>query len=313
MFHHERMDASRSSRPSARYRQAAALAAFALASISFTSTASAQGKNTVVVVGVADASSGEALKGAEIIFPTLGRSIRTDVMGEVKIPDIPTGNHRIRVRFLGYVAADTTLPFQGDTTGVVFRLDRMAISLNPVEVRAESNSRLKDFEMRKRIGTGKYLTAADLEKDANRDFGVVAMSKFPGLKLIHDGDGRPHIASSRGSCGVASTLNDALRPASKAGGSGGRGTAAGGGAEQGPKGGGNFDDPVGTARSTGSCAPSKACLVQTYLDDVLLDEADFDIISTWDLAAVEYYTGSTMPVRYRLSGSACGVMLLWSK
>jgi hypothetical protein len=53
--------------------------------------------------------------------------------------------------------------------------------------------------------------------------------------------------------------------------------------------------------------------VQTYLDDVLLDEADFDIITTWDLAAVEYYTGSTMPVRYRLSGSACGVMLLWSK
>ena len=53
--------------------------------------------------------------------------------------------------------------------------------------------------------------------------------------------------------------------------------------------------------------------MQTYLDDVLLDEADFDIISTWDLAAVEYYTGSTMPVRYRLSGSACGVMLLWSK
>ena len=233
-------------------------------------------------------------------------------MGEVKIPDIPTGAHRIRVRFLGYIAADTTLQFQGDTTGIVFRLDRMAISLNPVEVKAAANARLKDFEMRKRIGTGKYLTAADLERDANRDFGVVAMSKFPGLKLIHDGDGRPHIASSRGSCGVASTLNDALRPAAKTGGSGGRGTVATGG-DQGPKGGGVLEDPIGTATSTGSCNPSKACLVQTYLDDVLLDEADFDIISTWDLAAVEYYTGSTMPVRYRVSGSACGVMLLWSK
>ena len=307
------MDAPRSSHPGARSRQAVGLAAFALASLTLTTTASAQGKSTVVVVGVADATSGEALKGAEILFPALGRTIRTDDMGEVKIADIPTGNHRIRVRILGYVAADTTLPFQGDTTGIVFRLDRMAISLNPVEVKAQSSSRLRDFEMRKRIGTGKYLTAVDLEKDANRDFGVVAMSRFPGLKLIHDGDGRPHIASSRGSCGVASTMNDALRPAAKAGGSGGRGTAAGGGTEQGPKGGASYDDPVGTATSTGSCSPSKACLVQTYLDDVLLDEADFDIISTWDLAAVEYYTGSTMPVRYRLSGSACGVMLLWSK
>lgn len=307
------MDASRSSRPGARYRQAAALAAFALASLSFAATASAQGKSTVVVVGVADASSGEPLKGAEILFPALGRAFRADGMGEAKILEIPIGNHRIRVRLLGYVAADTTLQFQGDTTGIVFRLDRMAISLNPVEIKAQANSRLKDFEVRKRIGTGRYLTAVDLEKDAGRDFGIVAMSKFPGLKLIHDGDGRPHIASNRGSCGVASTLNDALRPAAKTGGSGGRGTSAAGGADQGPKGGGNLDDPIGTATSTGSCNPSKACLVQTYLDDVLLDEADFDIITTWDLAAVEYYTGSTMPVRYRLSGSACGVMLLWSK
>ena len=307
------MDASRSSRPRTRCRQAATVAAFALASISVSATAFAQGKNTVVVVGVADAASGEALKGAEILFPGLGRSIRTDGMGEVKIPDVPAGNHRIRVRFLGYVAADTLLPFQGDTTGIVFRLDRMAITLNTVEVKGQSSSRLKDFEMRKRIGTGRYLTAVDLERDANRDFGIVAMSKFPGLKLIHDGDGRPHIASSRGSCGVASTLNDALRPAAKAGGSGGRGTSAAGGTDQGPKGGGSFDDAVGTATSTGSCNPAKPCLVQAYLDDVLLDEADFDIISTWDLAGVEYYTGSTMPVRYRLSGSACGVMLLWSK
>ena len=307
------MDASRSSRPGPRSRQAATLAAFALASLSLPASGFAQVK-TVVAVGVADAASGEPLRGAEVLFPALGRAIRTDGMGEAKLLEIPIGSHRIRVRFLGYVAADTTLQFQGDTTGIVFRLDRMAITLNPIEVKAQASARLKDFEVRKRIGTGKYLTAVDLEKDANREFGMVAMSKFPGLRLIHDGDGRPHIASNRGSCGVASTLNDALRPASKTGGSGGRGTAAGGGADQGPKGGGSFDDPpVGTLTATGSCSPNKACLVQVYLDDVLLDEADFDIITTWDLAAVEYYTGSTMPVRYRLSGSACGVMLLWSK
>ena len=82
------MDASRSSRPGARYRQAAALAALILASIALTTTASAQGKSTIVAVGVADAASGEALRGAEIIFPGLGRSVRTDAMGEVKIPDI---------------------------------------------------------------------------------------------------------------------------------------------------------------------------------------------------------------------------------
>jgi hypothetical protein len=62
-----------------------------------------------------------------------------------------------------------------------------------------------------------------------------------------------------------------------------------------------------------SCFSSKPCLVQTYLDGMRLSEEDFDLVRTWDLAAVEYYSGATVPARYREAGSACGVMLVWSK
>jgi len=60
----------------------------------------------------------------------------------------------------------------------------------------------------------------------------------------------------------------------------------------------------------GGIAP---CLITIYLDDVLLENSDQDMIRTWDLAAVEWYTGSQVPVRYRQHAYGCGVMLLWSK
>jgi len=274
---------------------------------------------TVLVVGVSDLATGQALQGAEVIFPELGRSARTDGLGEARLPGIPVGSHRIRVRFIGYAAADTTLPFAADTTGIVFRLERTAVKMDAVEVKADGPSRLREFEIRRLQGIGKFLTADQLAKEASREFGMVAMTRFPGLQVVHDGDGRPHIASIRGSCGVGSSPSEALRAGSQGGGSGGRGAATTGGSPTGVQGSGgsgqgsSTEPPVGTAFSAGSCTPNKGCIVQTYLDDILLDEADFDIIATWDLAGVEYYSGAQVPVRYRISGAACGVMLLWSK
>lgn len=273
----------------------------------------------MLVVGVSDLATGQALQGAEVVFPELGRTGRTDGLGEARIGGIPVGSHRIRIRFIGYAAADTTLPFQGDTTGIVFRLERAAVKMDAVEVKAERPSRLREFDMRRLQGIGKFLTADQLEKEAHREFGMVAMTRFPGLQVVHDGDGRPHIASTRGSCGVGSSPTEILRVGSQGGGSGGRGAATTGGSPTGVPGSGgsgqgSSDPPTGAAAySAGSCTPNKGCIVQTYLDDILLDEADFDIIATWDLAGVEYYSGAQVPVRYRISGAACGVMLLWSK
>jgi hypothetical protein len=59
--------------------------------------------------------------------------------------------------------------------------------------------------------------------------------------------------------------------------------------------------------------PSKPCHILMFLDGIQLDSADFDLVTTWDIAAVEYYTGNSVPPRYRVSGAACGVMLVWSK
>ena len=54
----------------------------------------------------------------------------------------------------------------------------------------------------------------------------------------------------------------------------------------------------------------RPCPVQVYLDGVRLGSEYPDWVRTWDLAAVEYYTGTQVPVQYR---GGCGVFLLWSK
>ena len=55
------------------------------------------------------------------------------------------------------------------------------------------------------------------------------------------------------------------------------------------------------------------CYVTVYIDDMLVDRRDADLIRTWDLAAVEYYGSTEVPVRYRTNAYGCGVLLLWSK
>jgi len=299
-----------------------ALALFALLATPLVATASAQGTPmTLVIVGVSDAETGEALNGAQIFFPGLARSALTDGLGEARAT-IPSGIHRIRVRFLGYSAADTMLTFVGDTSGVVFRLPRTPTTMETIAVKATA-PRLKDFEMRRTIGLGRFLTAEQLERDANRPFGIVAMTKFPGLQYVTDNDGRPHISSVRGSCGAGTSPSEAILSGARSGGSGGRGAAtAGGGSPASTGSGGGTGSGTGpgsggasgaTRTSFGSCTPGRQCYVITFLDDIQLDSADFDLIATWDIAGVEYYSGNSVPVRHRVSGAACGVMLVWSK
>ena len=275
---------------------------------------------TVLVVNVGDDETGQALQGAEVLLPGLGRSARTDALGEARIGSIPSGPHRIRVRFLGFAPMDTTLQFEGDTAAVLFRLERAVVALDAVEVKAASPMRLRDFEMRRKIGSGKYLTAVDLERDSNRPFGIVAMTRFPGLQFVYDADGRPHVSSTRGACGGNTSPSEELLAGARGGGSGGRGAATTGGTpgqSQGKggsgQGAGNTPGAGETRTYLGSCSPGRACYVVTFLDDIQLDNADFDIVTTWDIAAVEYYTGNSVPPRYRVSGAACGVLLVWSK
>ncbi|HUQ83339.1 MAG TPA: carboxypeptidase regulatory-like domain-containing protein [Gemmatimonadaceae bacterium] len=258
-------------------------------------------QRSTLSVGVADAQTGAPIAGAEVLLPDQKRLARTDSLGQARVPGIPFGDHRVRVRLLGYAPGDAEIKFAGDTTGVVFRLEKSAQALGAIDVNAAGLPRgLKDFEMRRKQGLGRFMTESDLAPNANKDFMVLASTQFPGLTMRTDESGLVHLASTRSQCGgaeasVASTKRGVDRIGGKPGMRSQLGTREG------------FEDT-----GAGTCATEKPCLLQVYLDDIDLGETDAGLVRTWDLSGAEYYSGNTVPARYR-RGSACGVMLLWSK
>jgi hypothetical protein len=262
----------------------------------------AQTGRSTLSVGVADAKTGAPIRGAEVVLPELKLLARTDSMGQVHVPGIPFGEHRVRVRLFGYEPSETRLKFASDTTGAVFRLEEAVATLGAVSVTASAvPSQLKDYETRRKQGIGRFLTEADLASAADRDFMLVATMKFPGLTIQNDDRIQPHLTCMRSNCGAVANAQAANRGVDRIG------QQAGAKPKMGMR------DGYQDGDVHGSCESSRACLVQVWLDNINLGESDPALVRTWDLSGVEYYTGNSVPARYRNSGSACGVLLLWSK
>ena len=233
---------------------------------------------------VSEDSTGRPLSSAEVVLPDLHRTGRANWLGEVVLDSVPRGRQRVRVRVFGYAPADVPIVFSGDTVGVSFVLQPLARMLDTLRVTAARvPRRLQEFDWRRRIGVGRYLTDRQLDSVASRDFQTVMTERFPGLQVISIGTGRRILASTRGGCG-----GDPSRLVNQYGGKGSSGGGSG-------------------------CQNSAPCPVIVYLDGADQGEADLDILRTWDLAGIEYYSGSQVPVQYRISGASCGVMLLWSR
>ena len=243
---------------------AAAVLGVVVSLIGVSALGAQSGKTSTFVAGVADAETGQPLEGAEVILLGVHRLARANAMGEATVDQIPRGPQRVRVRKLGYAPSEVDIAMVGDTTGAVFRLQRSVTQLGVVNVEAEwTPPQMKDVEVRRKQGIGRFLTDVDLDKDRDRDFPVVLTTRFPGLRTVLDlRSGNRVLASTR--------------------------------------------DPGGTAGG----AP---CFVTVYLDGINVPPEDTELVRTWDLAAVEFYTAAQVPVRYRTKSYACGVVLLWSK
>jgi len=252
-------------------------------------------------VSVTD-SAGAAVAGAEVVLIEQKMLAKTDASGIALVPGVPFGEHPVRVRLLGYEPSEVRLKFQGDTTIGMFKLEKSVQALGTVRVTtAAASTQLKDFESRRTQGIGRFLTEADLASVADREFMIVATQKFPGITIQTDEGNQPHLAGMRSNCGADARVQATNRGVDRVG------------QQAGAKKGLGERDGYEDGNFHGSCESSKPCYVQVWLDNINLGESDPGLVRTWDLSGVEYYTGNSVPARYRTSGSACGVFVLWSK
>ena len=223
------------------------------------------GRISTFVAGVADAETGQPLEGAEVILLGVHRLARANAMGEATLDQVPRGPQRVRVRKLGYAPSEIYIAMVGDTTGAVFRLQRSVTQLGAVKIEAGewTPPQMKDVEVRRKQGIGRFLNDVDLDRDRDRELPTVLTTRFPGLRTVLD-----------------------LRSGNRV---------------------------LASARDPGGAAGGTPCFVMVYLDGIAVPPEDMELVRTWDLAAIEFYTAAQVPVRYRAKSYGCGVVLLWSK
>jgi hypothetical protein len=111
------------------------------------------------------------------------------------------GQYRIEVRLLGYKPEAIDLPFRSsDTVRVTFLLTRIAATLDTTRVTAANvPSHLSEFETRRSLGTGRFLTETELAAAANSDLGRLIAERFPGLLAVSGATGQgTYLFSTRG-------------------------------------------------------------------------------------------------------------------
>lgn len=267
----------------------------------------AQSRN-VLVVGVSEVAKGTPLPDAEVYLPELRRRARTDTSGEARLSGIPAGVYEVRVRRLGFAAAAVLVPVNRDSVSISVLLRPSAAELDTVHVveTAYTAEMHRQFELRRKRGLGRFMGPDVLASASALEFPVVAIQHFPGLALITGRAGQWQLASRHGSCGVDTTY-EVLNSAGIALNNGAAGSRVGG------AGSGARQTASEATTSQSSCFSDHPCHVKLFLDGQPVAEADINIVRTSELYGVEYYANGNAPPQYQVSGSACGVILLWTK
>jgi hypothetical protein len=249
-------------------------------------------------------STREPIIGAEVSLPDAGKTAVTDGRGTFSIAGIPAGEHRIRVRRIGFGAADARLTFgAGDSVYRRVVLGR-AITLETVTVSEKRTQReMPGFDDNRRLGLGQFMTRAELARyDGMKLAGV--LQQLSGVAFVNGSTGSAWLTSKRAPAPLC---------------------------PPGPV--GDPDHPTQTGRcfqSHGFYIPERqeasrgikaACYALVYLDGMLMNGAkeptepfDVNSIAPEQIEAMEFYAGpSQTPLEYSRMGSNCGVLVIWRR
>jgi hypothetical protein len=232
------------------------------------------------LTGLVVDSAQRPIADAEVALPDLPKGAHSNDRGAFRVDDIPPGSHRVTVRRLGYGPLDTTIVFRANQT-----VDRRVhltrvVALDSVNVIAEHYA-IPSFEEHRKVGLGTFWTRDQLAKNEGRMVAEL-LRDVPAIDIVTPISGPgAWVATSR----RRSMQNQGCRDLEDA----------------------EFV-PHGRA-----CQ----CFADVYLDGVLMSRREVPNINRFQperLEAIEYYAGPAQtPDRYNRLGSACGVIVLWTR
>ncbi|MCC6241820.1 MAG: carboxypeptidase regulatory-like domain-containing protein [Gemmatimonadaceae bacterium] len=261
----------------------------------------------VLVGSVIVDSTGAPIVNADVSLTDLGRTVRTDSRGAFRVDDVPVGTHVLSVRQVGYAPSFATLDFQaGRVVEQRVSLAR-ATRLSAIETNADGAP--LEFETRRKLGAGTFLSRAELDQHRGRRLGEV-LGQVTGFGQAAGGGARSFVVGKRAPVrlpprkGPAGCGQGGINP--------------------------NCTFSVNDLRDQGFYCPTQAeqrqgilscaCFAQVYVDNLLMNSGrptepfDVSTIAVDEVAGVEFFpTPASTPSRYSNLNAVCGVMLVWTR
>jgi hypothetical protein len=151
----------------------------------------AQSGRTTIVVGVGDKETGQFLQGANVRIRGIYSGVFTDRMGQARLKDVEAGHYTLEVRRIGYepITAPIAVANQ-DSLEVVVLMRAAPQQLSTVTVTESAvPARLREFEERRRRGTGRYVTGAQIDDMYGATLNSILLRHVPGARIAFASDG----------------------------------------------------------------------------------------------------------------------------
>jgi len=193
---------------------AMALCALLLPSATFAQTTTVRGR-------VLSATTGRPIANATLSVSAVARTTRTDSLGEFTLSGLPLGEQALVVQAVGYTPVRALVPL---TAGPPIELD---VDLDPpppvlervvteAAVDAPRNFFMAEFESRRAMGFGRFVTREELVRNRGRTLDAILRTRVPGVRYL-DVQGKIVAATTRhaalrgGPCYVNVMVDGVLR------------------------------------------------------------------------------------------------------
>jgi hypothetical protein len=170
---------------------------------------------------VVSATTRQPIPNATLALTALTRPTRTDSLGEFMLSGLPLGERTLLVQAVGYTPVRALVPLApGPPLELDIDLEPLPPVLDRVVTEAERdaprNFFMGDFESRRGMGFGRFVTRSELLQNRGRTLDAVLRTRMPGLRYL-DQQGKVVAASVRessvrgGPCFVNVIVDGVLR------------------------------------------------------------------------------------------------------
>ena len=231
------------------------------------------------LLGVYDASTGEAVEGVEVADVLNKASSMTSKTGTVSLFFLPDGGGLVRLRKIGYETQTLAVSISPSDTVPITVILAHATALPAVVVKDSAPkfipAALRQFEEHRKAGFGHFLDDSAFRRGETSTLANFLTAHMPGILSVPGPGSAKYIASGRKGC-----AGPALR----------------------------------TCRSP-DCYVSVYLDGAKIYDAGTpgMIRVDFEHLSPIDYSAAEFYQGAEIPPEYNSAGNSCGVLVLWSR